>query len=279
MPEQIGKYHVLGRIGRGGMGMVYKAHDPVLDRPVALKVISPEIEVTDELRARFFREAQACARLSHPNIVTIYDMGEHDGRLFIVMELLDGDELRGLITQRKPLPLEDKVSVMAQICGGLHYAHQKGIVHRDVKPGNIFLLRNGQVKILDFGIAQMATTEAGLTRTGLIMGTLRYIAPEQVRGRANARSDMYSVGAVCYELLSLRPPFAGDDPIHLLEQLRTEEPTPLHGIDPSLPPELIAIVERAMQKDESVRFPDLGSMRVELQKVQRYGQPRPVIMR
>ena len=133
-------------------------------------------------------------------------MGEHDGRLFIVMELLDGDELRGLIAQRKPLPLEDKVSVMAQICGGLHYAHQKGIVHRDVKPGNIFLLRNGQVKILDFGIAQMATTEAGLTRTGLIMGTLRYIAPEQVRGRANARSDMYSVGAVCYELLTLRPP-------------------------------------------------------------------------
>src|SRR6185295_19721799 len=215
MPEQIGKYHVLGRIGRGGMGMVYKAHDPILDRPVALKVISPEIEVTDELRARFFREAQACARLSHPNIVTIYDMGEHDGRLFIVMELLDGDELRGLIAQRKALPLEDKVSVMAQICGGLHYAHQKGIVHRDVKPGNIFLLRNGQVKILDFGIAQIATIDGGLTRTGLIMGTLRYIAPEQVRGRANARSDMYSVGAVCYELLSLRPPFAGDDPIHL----------------------------------------------------------------
>ena len=196
-------------------------------------------------------------------------MGEHDGRLFIVMELLDGDELRGLIAQRKPLPLEDKVSVMAQICGGLHYAHQKGIVHRDVKPGNIFLLRNGQVKILDFGIAQMATTEAGLTRTGLIMGTLRYIAPEQVRGRANARSDMYSVGAVCYELLTPASPFAGDDPIHLLEQLRTEEPTPLHGFDPPSCRSSSRSWNARCGRMRSMRFPDLGSMRVELEKVAR----------
>src|SRR5919201_6160269 len=132
MAEKIGKYQVLERIGRGGMGMIFKAHDPVLDRAVALKVISPEVEVTDELSARFFREAQACARLSHPNIITIYDMGEHDGRLFIVMELLDGEELRGLIAHRKPLALEDKLSVMLQVCDGLHYAHQRGIVHRDI---------------------------------------------------------------------------------------------------------------------------------------------------
>src|SRR5215470_5701290 len=176
MPEQIGKYHIVARIGRGGMGMVFKAHDPFLDRAVALKVISPEVEVTDELRARFFREAQACARLSHPNIVTIYDMGEHEGRLFIVMELLDGDELRHLIARRTPLPLEDKLSVMAQVCDGLHYAHQKGIVHRDIKPGNIMRLGSGQVKILDFGIAQIENLHETLTRTGLIMGTLRYMA-------------------------------------------------------------------------------------------------------
>src|SRR5262244_3175504 len=116
MPEKIGKYQVLERIGRGGMGMIFKAHDPILDRSVALKLISTDVEVTDELRARFFREAQACARLSHPNIVTIYDMGEHEGRLYIVMELLDGEELRHLIARRKPLPIEDKVSVMGQIC-------------------------------------------------------------------------------------------------------------------------------------------------------------------
>src|SRR5262252_8542268 len=205
--DRFGKYQVLERIGRGGMGTIFKAHDPVLDRSVALKLISTDVEVTDELRARFFREAQACARLSHPNIVTIYDMGEHEGRLYIVMELLDGEELRRLIAQRRPLTLEDKLSVMLQVCDGLHYAHQRGIVHRDIKPANIFLLRNGQVKILDFGIAQVATTDAGLTRTGLIMGTLRYISPEQVRGQASSRSDIFSVGAVFYEFLSLRAPF------------------------------------------------------------------------
>src|SRR5262249_1706703 len=155
MPEKIQRYEIVERIGRGGMGMIFKAHDPVLDRTVALKVISPEIEVTDELRARFFREAQACARLAHPNIVTVYDMGEENGRLFIVMEFLEGFELRRLITQRKPLALEEKLSVMVQVCDGLHYAHQRGIVHRDIKPGNIFLVHNGPAKILDFGIAQM----------------------------------------------------------------------------------------------------------------------------
>ena len=268
MPEKIAKYQILERIGRGGMGMIFKAHDPMLDRSVALKVISSEIEVTDELRARFFREAQACARLSHPNIITIYDMGEDAGRLYIVMEFLDGDELRHFITSRKMLPLEDKLSIMVQVCDGLHYAHQNGIVHRDIKPGNIFLLRNGQVKILDFGIAQIANSERGLTRTGLIMGTLRYISPEQVRGRADYRSDIFSVGAVFYELLSLRPPFTGDDPMQLLEQLRTEDPPPLNELDPAIPAELAAIIERALRKDPAARFTDLAQMRTQLDQVQ-----------
>ncbi len=268
MPEKIGKYLVRERIGRGGMGMIFKAHDPVLDRPVALKVISTEVEVTDELRARFFREAQACARLSHPNIVTIYDMGEDDGRLYIVMELLEGEELRQLIAQRKMPPLEDRLSIMAQVCDGLHYAHQRGIVHRDIKPANIFLQRNGQVKILDFGIAQIANTEGGLTRTGLIMGTLRYISPEQVRGRVDHRSDIYSVGAVFYEFLTLRPPFTGDDPMQLLEQLRTEDPPPVDRLDPSIPPALAAIIGRALRKDPAERFNDLEHMRAALEEVQ-----------
>ena len=132
MPESqkiIGKYRILERIARGGMGTIFKAYDPVLDRPVALKVISSEIDVSDDLRGRFFREAQACARLSHPNIVIVYDMGEDEGRLFIVMELLDGEEMRRLITERTPLPLEDKLSIMTQVCEGLHYAHQCGVVH------------------------------------------------------------------------------------------------------------------------------------------------------
>ena len=250
MPERIGKYHILERIGRGGMGTIFKAHDPVLDRLVALKVISSEIEVTDELRSRFFREAQACARLSHPNIVTVHDMGEDDGRLFLVMELLEGEELRRLIS-RPSLPLEDKLAVMIQVCDGLAYAHQRGVIHRDIKPGNVMRLRSGQVKILDFGIAQIANDERNLTLTGRILGTLRYIAPEQVRGQADHRSDIFSVGAVFYELVSGRPPFTGDDPMQILEQLRTAEPPPLDRLDATVPPALAGAIERAMQKDPS----------------------------
>ena len=270
MPEMIGKYEVVKLIGRGGMGTIYQARDSVLERSVALKVVS-SLEVTPELRTRFFREAQACARLSHPNIVTIHDMGEDGGRLFIVMELLEGEELRQLIARRAPLELEEKLTVLRQLCDGLSFAHQKGIVHRDIKPANIFLVRNGRVKILDFGIAQIAAvaTQGDLTRTGMIMGTLRYMAPEQVRGRADHRSDIFSVAAVAYELLGGRPPFTGQDPLQILEQLRTEVPPPLAELEPSLPPELSTIVERGMQKDPENRFADLGQMAQQLELVRR----------
>jgi hypothetical protein len=267
--EKIGKYKILERIGRGGMGTIFKAHDPILNRAVALKVISTDLDVTDEIRARFFREAQACARLSHPNIVTVYDMGEDSGRLFIVMELLEGVELRRLIADRAPLPLEDKVAVMIQVCDGLAYAHQHGIVHRDIKPGNIMRLRNGQVKILDFGIAQMESVQESLTRTGLIMGTLRYMAPEQIRGRADHRADIFAVGAVFHEFLALAPPFNASDPIQLIEQLRAEDPTPLHLLDPTIPSELSDIVAWAMRKDPAERAGDLGEVRVRLERLQR----------
>jgi hypothetical protein len=269
MIQKIGKYRILERIGRGGMGSVYKAHDPILDRLVAIKVVSAETDHTDELRARFFREGQACAKLSHPNVVTIHDLGEADGHLFIVMELLEGDELRQLIARRAIPHLEDKLPLMIQICEGLEYAHEKGIVHRDVKPGNIFVLRNGQVKILDFGIAQIAAAETGLTRAGLIVGTLQYMAPERARGQGGHTSDIFSVGAVFYEFLTNRAPFAGDDPIEILEKLRTENPPRLREVDPNAPAELEAIIERALQKDPTRRFANLGQMRAELQAVRR----------
>src|SRR6266540_2041058 len=269
MPEKIGKYRILERIGRGGMGTVLKAHDPVLDRVVALKVISSDVEVTDELRARFFREAQACARLSHPNIITVYDLADVDGHLFIVMEFLEGEELKQVIAQRRPLLLEDKLLLMEQVCDGLHYAHQHGIVHRDVKPSNIFVLRNGHVKILDFGIARIASAEAGLTLTGLIMGTPRYMAPEQARGHSDHRSDVFSVGTVFYELLAYRPAFAGADPMEILEQLRSHDPPSLVDIDPSMPPVLDALIARALRKDPTERFPELGQMRRELETLRR----------
>ena len=283
MPEMIGKYEVVELIGRGGMGTIYKARDSVLERSVALKVVS-SLEVTPELRTRFFREAQACARLSHPNIVTIHDMGEDGGRLFIVMELLEGEELRQLIARRAPLELEEKLTVLRQLCDGLSFAHQKGIVHRDIKPANIFLVKNGRVKILDFGIAQIAAvaTQGDLTRTGMIMGTLRYMAPEQVRGRADHRSDIFSVAAVAYELLGGRPPFTGQDPLQILEQLRTEVPPPLAELEPSLPPELSTIVERGMQKDPENRFAELGQMAQQLELVRRKlaeGAKRPPVHR
>jgi serine/threonine-protein kinase len=281
MAERIGRYEGLAVIGRGGMGMIYRARDPVLDRSVALKVIS-SFEVTADLRARFFREARACARLrEHPNIVIIHDMGEDDGRLFIVMELLEGEELRHLIARHAPLTLEEKLAIVRQICDGLNHAHQKGVVHRDIKPANIFLLPSGQVKILDFGIAQFAaaaTTHGDLTRTGMMMGTPRYMAPEQVRGQADQRSDIFSVGAVAYELFSGRPPFAGDNPLQILEQLRTATPPRLSELDPSLPPELSDIVDRAIRKEPEERFADLGEMGRELEAVQRrLGEgPKPV---
>jgi hypothetical protein len=270
MAEKIGKYEVIDQIGRGGMGTIYRALDPILQRSVALKVIS-NLEVTPELRTRFFREAQACARIAHPNIVIVHDMGEDDGRLFIVMELLEGEELRRIIDRQALLRLRDKLDIVRQICDGLHFAHQKGVVHRDVKPANILVLGTGQVKILDFGIAQIAgaATQRDLTRTGMFMGTLRYMAPEQVRGQADRRSDIFSVGAVSYELLSGRPPFAGDDPLQILEQLRTTTPPRLTELDPGLPPALADVIERALQKDPASRFADLGQMGLLLEQVQR----------
>jgi hypothetical protein len=269
MTETIGKYRTLERVGRGGMGTVFKAHDPVLNRLVALKVISPDIEVTEELKARFYREARACAKLNHPNIIVVYDLGEDGQQLYIVMEFLEGEELKRIIAEARAVPLEDKLAWMIQICEGLHFAHQHGVVHRDVKPGNIFIQRNGQVKILDFGIARIAAADSGLTRTGLIMGTLRYMSPEQARGRVDHRSDMFSVASVFYELLAYRPAFDRENPVEILEQLRTEAPPPLGEIDPSLPAELVAIIARAHRKDPAERFADLGQMRDELELARR----------
>ncbi len=269
MMQRIGKYQILSRIGKGGMGSVFRAYDPMLDRAVALKIISSEADATEELRTRFFREAQACARLSHPNIVTIHDLGEAEGTLFIVMELLEGEELLQIIAQHRFVHLEEKLAVMLQVCEGLDFAHQKGIVHRDVKPSNIFVLRNGQVKILDFGIAHIEGSGTGLTRAGVIMGTIRYMAPEQVRGRADQRSDIFSVGAVFHELITDRPAFTGDNPMEVLEQIRTQDPPRLVEVDPTIPPELSAIVECALQKDPARRYAALGKMRAELDLVRR----------
>lgn len=163
MIEHLGKYQILGIIGRGGIGTVYRAFDPVLSRQVALKVVSSEGELSAEQKARLLREGKACAQLTHPNVISVYDLGEDAGRFFIVMELLEGADLRQLIGARATPSLAEKLSLMMQVCDGLHYAHQKGIVHRDIKPGNIFVLPDSRLKILDFGLAYLTTGESSLT--------------------------------------------------------------------------------------------------------------------
>src|SRR4030095_14966528 len=269
MIQQLGKYRILERIGRGGMGTVYKAHDPILNRNVALKIVSAQTDITDELRQRFFQEAQVTAGLSHPNVLSVYDLGDEQGQLFIVMEFLDGAELTQLIAGGR-LTLAEKLSIMVQVCDGLAYAHDRGIVHRDIKPGNIFILRAGTVKILDFGLARMVEASAmGLTQTGVILGTLRYMAPEQARGHTDLRSDIFSAGAVFYELLVSRTPFVGEYPMSILEALRSQKVVPLRTYDPTIPIELDQVVERALEKDPARRFQTFHEMRRELEVIRR----------
>ncbi|HEV8309236.1 MAG TPA: protein kinase [Methylomirabilota bacterium] len=265
-PERIGKYRVLEPLGRGGMGAVYKAHDPQLDRLVAIKVMAEGADVGVEARERFLREAQSAARLNHPHIITVYELGEDQGQIFIVMELLEGEPLSRVVDRTPPLPLRQKLNLMIQICSGLAFAHQRGVVHRDIKPANIFVLRSGQVKILDFGIARLQTSE--LTRTGLVMGTPNYMSPEQARGRrTDARSDIFSVGVVFYELLSGQKPFGGEDYFETMEKVRSEPPPPLEELAPSLPPALVRAVSRALAKDPAARYQSLDALRADLEVV------------
>ena len=249
------------------MGIVYKAHDPALDRVVALKAISPDIEPTDDLKARFFREAQACAKLSHPNIVTVHELSEQEGHFFIVMEFLEGGDLREIIAGRRAACLADKVSLMTQMSDALQYAHDNGVIHRDIKPANILVTKDGHVKIVDFGIARIASAEAGLTRTGLVLGTLRYIAPEQIRGRGDHRADIFSLGTVCDELLTHRPPFSGQDVMELVDQIRSSEPVRPTDVNPNVPPDLSNVVERMLRKNPDQRYQNLAELRADLDEV------------
>ena len=248
--EQIGKYKLLGKIGQGAMGEVYKAHDPVLGRLVAIKTISKGISSEDVVRQRFQREAQSAAALNHPNIITVFDFGEEQGIIFMAMELLEGTDLRELIEKRALTKVPEKLGIMEQICDGLAFAHAKGVVHRDLKPGNIHILPTGQVKIMDFGLARRSEDAA---RTSVIMGTPYYMAPEQAQGeRATPRSDIFALGAVFYELLGGRRPFTGDSIPSVLFSVVHREPEPLARFVGDAPP-LVAVIERALSKDPAFR--------------------------
>ncbi len=268
VPARIGRYEVLAELGRGGMGAVYKARDPVLDRLVAVKRLSAEVLAEPGMRERFLREARSAARLQHPNIVTVHEFGEADGVPFIAMELLEGDNLADAVDAGRLPDLASRLGVVVQLCDALHYAHGHGVIHRDVKPSNVAILPSGAVKIVDFGIAFL---EGGTlaTRTGMLLGTPAYMAPEQFTGgTVDARVDMWSLGVILYELVAGRRPFEGDTVLALIYQIVHQPPPPLVELAPGTPARLVAAVARALEKDPRRRFPDLEAMGRELRAVQ-----------
>jgi tRNA A-37 threonylcarbamoyl transferase component Bud32 len=261
---QIGKYKLVEKIGQGAMGEVFRALDPVLNRPVAIKTISASMGLDETLRKRFHREAQSAARLNHPNIITVYDFGEERGTIFMAMELLEGRDLKELIGKRE-LALGDKLSIMEQICDGLAFAHAREVIHRDLKPGNIHVQANKRVKIMDFGLARFGASE--MTRTGMVMGTPNYMSPEQVRGeKADARSDVFALGSVFYELLANRKPFEADSMHAVLFKVLQDEPAPLRQWAPDLPLVLVQVVSKALCKDAAGRFQSAGELRDALRR-------------
>ena len=262
-----GRYEILDKLGEGAMGVVYRARDPALNRVVALKMLSAELGGEEELHQRFQREAEAIGRLSHPHIVTVYDLGKAEGQLYMAMELLEGDDLRKLIEQQVGIPLPDRVRLLLQIVEGLAYAHSRDVVHRDVKPANILVTTRGRTKLLDFGLARVAS-QSNITRRGVILGTPDYMSPEQAMGRSvTHRSDQFAAGAVFYEFLSGRKPFRGKSLHSVLYQILSEEPEPLLSLNPRLPARLAAVVHGMMRKDPERRYPSMEDVRRELSDI------------
>src|SRR3954470_8714043 len=254
---RIGRYKVLGELGRGAMGIVYKAEDPNLDRVVALKTIllSDDAEGRKDYHKRFFLEAKAAGKLTHPHIVTTYDFGEEDDLAYLAMELLEGDDLRTRMKEG-PLAIADSVDIAQQVADGLGFAHERGVVHRDIKPGNIMLLPRGQAKIMDFGLARMRAADHK-TSTGMVLGTPKYMSPEQVDGSpVDQRSDLFSLGIVLYEMLTGLRLFQGADTPQIMHNVVHVEHEPPTLIKPELPAMLDFVVARALKKDPAVRYQD-----------------------
>jgi serine/threonine-protein kinase len=263
--NQIGRYKILGELGHGAMGVVYKAEDPSLDRIVALKTIrlGDEVEGRKEYERRFMLEAKAAGKLTHPNIVTIFDFGEEEDLAYMAMELLEGSDLRTRMRQGD-FPAMEAVEIALQVADGLGFAHEFGVVHRDIKPGNIMLLERGAVKIMDFGIARMRHADHK-TSTGMVLGTPRYMSPEQIGGQpVDQRSDIFSLGTVLYEMLTRTQLFAGDDVNQIAHNVTNAEPTPPSRSNPEVPQIVDFIVARALKKDPAVRYQDAYEMAADL---------------
>ena len=256
-----GRYELIEIIGEGGMSTVYKARDRVLDRIVAAKILRDEFSKDKGFVEKFKTEALSAASISHPNIVNIYDVGQENDVYYIVMEYVDGHTLKDVIRKQAPLPVEQAVDIAIMVCDGIHHAHEKGIIHRDIKPHNILITEQGMVKVADFGIAR-AVSAGTITYGNNIVGSVHYFSPEQARGEAiNRTADIYSVGCVLYEMLTGKVPFNADSPITVaLRHIHDEPPSP-RSINPEIPPALEAIVYKAMAKLPSQRFQTAQDMR------------------
>jgi serine/threonine protein kinase len=263
-PKHIGRYRILGRIGQGAMGVVFGAFDETMGREVAIKVMATDVESDPEMRERFYREARVTGQLVHPNIVTVFDLGEEGGRPYLVMERLHGAPLVDLLSRTAPVPLDLKLDLMLQMCDGLQAAHERGIVHRDLKPSNVFVQREGGLKILDFGLAQLAAST--LTASGLLVGTPEYMSPEQAQGLdIDRRSDIFSAASVCYFITTGRPPFQSTDLAALLHEVAHRPPAAI--AEREAPSALTRVLMKALAKMPDERHQSAAHLRAEIEQV------------
>lgn len=245
------------------MGVVYKAYDEMLDRLVALKMMVPEATANTEMRRRFYQEAQLAAKLAHPNIVEIYDLGEEGGKAYIAMELLDGVDLKTVIHEAAPVPLQQKLEWMIQLSDAFSFAHHRQIIHRDIKPGNIQIRSNGNAVVMDFGIARAASSL--ITKAGSILGTPEYISPEQILAiHVDYRADIFSLGIVCYESLTGTHPFRVPSLPGTIHRILNDRPAAPHHLDPAIPEPISLIILKALEKDTNRRYQDCDEMHKDL---------------